>query len=103
MGLGSGNQYIVNGSNVTDGALWRLRDLQPGVWPVRQRVTSIHPGSSGQTGGFEAQYGQALGGVINVITKSGTNDLQWFVLRLISRRSSSKPHGRTPIRAAHQE
>jgi hypothetical protein len=27
-----------------------------------------------QTGGFEAQYGQALGGVINVVTKSGGND-----------------------------
>src|SRR5262245_8551320 len=28
-----------------------------------------------QTGGFEAQYGQALGGVINVVTKSGGNEL----------------------------
>ncbi len=27
-----------------------------------------------QTGGFEAQYGQALGGVINVVTKSGGNE-----------------------------
>ena len=26
-----------------------------------------------QTGGFEAQYGEALGGVVNVVTKSGTN------------------------------
>jgi len=28
-----------------------------------------------QTGGFEAQYGEALGGVINVVTKSGGNDI----------------------------
>src|SRR5580693_9111148 len=26
-----------------------------------------------QTGGFEAQYGEALGGIVNVVTKSGTN------------------------------
>lgn len=28
-----------------------------------------------QTGGFEAQYGQALGGVINVVTKAGGNEM----------------------------
>jgi len=28
-----------------------------------------------QTGGFEAQYGQALGGIINVVTKNGGNEV----------------------------
>jgi len=28
-----------------------------------------------KTGGFEAQYGQALGGIVNVVTKSGGNDI----------------------------
>jgi hypothetical protein len=29
-----------------------------------------------KTGGFEAEYGQALGGIINTIVKSGTNDFK---------------------------
>jgi outer membrane receptor protein involved in Fe transport len=29
-----------------------------------------------KTGGYEAEYGQATGGVINVVTKSGSNDLR---------------------------
>ena len=28
------------------------------------------------TGGYQAEYGQASGGVVNVITKSGTNQLR---------------------------
>ena len=28
-----------------------------------------------KTGGYEAEYGQATGGVVNVVTKSGTNQL----------------------------
>ena len=27
-----------------------------------------------KTGGFEPQYGQSTGGIVNIITKSGTND-----------------------------
>ena len=29
-----------------------------------------------KTGGYEAEYGQATGGVVNVVTKSGTNKLR---------------------------
>ena len=29
-----------------------------------------------KTGGYEAEYGQATGGVVNVVTKSGTNSLR---------------------------
>ena len=29
-----------------------------------------------KTGGYEAEFGQATGGVINVITKSGSNDFK---------------------------
>src|SRR6266446_4254846 len=32
-----------------------------------------------KTGGFEAEYGQALGGIINTIVKSGTNDFKGSV------------------------
>ena len=29
-----------------------------------------------KTGGYEAEFGQSVGGVVNVITKSGTNNLR---------------------------
>ena len=32
-----------------------------------------------KTGGYEAEFGQSMGGVVNVVTKSGTNDLRGSV------------------------
>lgn len=68
------NQYIVNGANVTDpgfggfGTYSRVfGSLGNGVnFDFVQEVQV-------KSGGFEAQYGQALGGVVNVLTKSGSN------------------------------
>src|SRR5712692_590953 len=69
------NEYIINGANVTDpgfggfGTFSRVYgSLGNGVnFDFIQEVQV-------KTGGFEAQYGQALGGVINILTKSGGND-----------------------------
>jgi len=68
------NQYVVDGANVTNAGYGGL-----GAY-------SIVFGSLGnatpydfvkevqvKTGGYEAEFGQATGGVVNVITKSGTN------------------------------
>jgi hypothetical protein len=68
------NEYIINGSNTTDpgfggfGTFSRvLGSLGSGVnFDFIQEVQV-------KTGGFEAEYGQALGGVINILTKSGGN------------------------------
>ncbi len=68
------NQYIINGANVTDpgfggfGTYSRVfGSLGNGVnFDFIQEVQV-------KSGGFEAQYGQALGGVVNVLTKSGSN------------------------------
>lgn len=68
------NQYIINGANITDpgfggfGTFSRTYgSLGTGVnFDFIQEVQV-------KSGGFEAQYGQALGGVVNVITKSGGN------------------------------
>jgi outer membrane receptor for ferrienterochelin and colicin len=79
MGGGSGldNQYVVAGVNITNTGYGALGSY------------SIVFGSLGngtpydfikevqvKTGGYEAEYGQAIGGVVNVVTKSGTNKLQ---------------------------
>jgi outer membrane receptor protein involved in Fe transport len=70
------NQYVVDGVNITNGGYGALGSY------------SIVFGSLGngtpydfmqevqiKTGGYEAEYGQSTGGVINVITKSGGNNL----------------------------
>lgn len=60
------NAFYIDGSNTTDpvtmtfGSNFNFDAIQE---------------ISFQTGGFEAEYGNATGGVVNVITKSGGNDL----------------------------
>jgi hypothetical protein len=71
------NQYVVDGVNITNGGYGALGSY------------SIVFGSLGngtpydfmqevqvKTGGYEAEFGQATGGVINVVTKSGSNDVR---------------------------
>jgi hypothetical protein len=68
------NQYIIDGANITDPGFGGFGTFSrefgskgTGVnFDFIQEVQVL-------TGGFEAQYGQALGGVVNVVTKSGTN------------------------------
>jgi outer membrane receptor protein involved in Fe transport len=73
-GSGLENQYVVDGANVTNAGYGGLGSY------------SIVFGSLGnatpydfvkeiqiKTGGYEAEFGQATGGVVNVITKSGSN------------------------------
>ena len=59
------SSYLIDGLNTTD--------------PVTHTFTSNFTFDSIQeiaiqTGGFEAEYGKAIGGIINVITKSGGNE-----------------------------
>ncbi len=74
-GSGLENQYVIDGTNVTNTGYGGLGSY------------SIVFGSLGnatpydfikevqvKTGGYEAEYGQSTGGVVNVITKSGSND-----------------------------
>jgi hypothetical protein len=70
------NQYIVNGSDVTDGAYGGFGTYSRVFGPLGNGVNfDFIQEIQVKTGGFEAQYGQALGGVVNVVTKSGTNTL----------------------------
>ena len=76
-GTGLENQYVIDGTNVTNTGYGGLGSY------------SITFGSLGnatpydfiqeiqvKTGGYGAEYGQATGGVVNVVTKSGTNNLR---------------------------
>ena len=76
-GSGLENQYVIDGINITNAGYGALGSY------------SIVFGSLGngtpfdfiqevqvKTGGYEAEYGQSTGGIVNVITKSGTNQLR---------------------------
>jgi hypothetical protein len=82
------NQYVVDGVNITNGGYGALGSY------------SIVFGSLGngtpydfmqevqvKTGGYEAEFGQATGGVINVVTKSGSNALKGSAF------AYARPHG----------
>jgi hypothetical protein len=79
-GTGLDNQYVVDGVNITNQGYGALGSY------------SIVFGSLGnatpfdfikeiqvKTGGYEAEFGQAMGGVVSVVTKSGSNNFRGSV------------------------
>jgi len=84
---GSENQFILDGvevSNVRNAALGRESAI-PFEFVREVQVKS---------GGFEAEYGGAVGGVINVVTKSGTNQFHGEgALMFTSAGFNSRPRG----------
>ena len=68
------NEYIINGANTTDPGFGGFGTYSRVYGPLGNGINfDFVQEVQVQTGGFEPQYGQALGGVINVVTKSGTN------------------------------
>ncbi len=69
------NLYIADGVNITDSGFGGL-----GVYSVSYGTLGVGINTQYikevqvKTGGFEPQYGQAQGGIVNIITKSGTNE-----------------------------
>ncbi|HXG89737.1 MAG TPA: TonB-dependent receptor [Vicinamibacterales bacterium] len=79
-GSGLDNVYIVDGVNVTNtgyGALgsYSLVFGSLGNATPYDFIQEVQV----KTGGYQAEFGQSLGGVINVVTKSGTNSLRGSV------------------------
>ncbi|MBA3538312.1 MAG: TonB-dependent receptor, partial [Deltaproteobacteria bacterium] len=64
------NTYIVEGINTTDTAFGGLSSNLPNEFIQETEVI---------TGGYNAEFGRATGGVINVVTKSGSNELKGSV------------------------
>jgi outer membrane receptor protein involved in Fe transport len=60
------NRYVVDGLDTTDPAFGTVGTTIPTDFIKEVEV---------KTGGYEAEYGGALGGMLNVVTKSGGNDL----------------------------
>jgi outer membrane receptor protein involved in Fe transport len=64
------NTYIVEGVNTTDPGLGLLSTNLPNEFVQETEVI---------TGGYNAEYGRSTGGVINVVTKSGSNEFHGSV------------------------
>ncbi|HJW09172.1 MAG TPA: TonB-dependent receptor, partial [Holophagaceae bacterium] len=64
-GSGAENNYVVDGINTT-GVEFGTQGKQVPVEFIQEFQV--------KTGGYEAEYGKATGGIINVITKSGGNE-----------------------------
>lgn len=79
-GSGLDNQYVIDGVNVTNQGYGALGSYSI-VFGSLGNATPFDFIQEVQvkTGGYEAEYGQAVGGLVNVITKSGSNELNGSV------------------------
>ncbi|HEY1239924.1 MAG TPA: carboxypeptidase regulatory-like domain-containing protein, partial [Bryobacteraceae bacterium] len=66
------NNYMLDGTDNNE--LWLSGEEQ--VFTIADAIAEV----SVQTGNFSVEFGRAAGGVLNVITKSGTNDLHGTLL-----------------------
>lgn len=69
------NTYMVDGLNVTGAEYGNINNNAPTLGGGSNFPIEFVNQVSVESGGYTAEYGGAMGGVINVVTKSGTNDL----------------------------
>jgi len=79
-GSGLENQYVIDGVNVTNQGYGALGSYSV-IFGSLGNATPFDFVKEVQvkTGGYEAEFGQATGGVVNVVTKSGSNDFRGSV------------------------
>jgi hypothetical protein len=71
---GLDNAYIVDGVNITDEGFGGIGTFSYVFGSLGSGVTTdFIKETQVKTGSFEAEYGMATGGVVNVVTQSGTN------------------------------
>jgi hypothetical protein len=76
-GSGLENQYVVDGVNITNAGYGGLGSYSIVFGSLGNGVPSdFIKETQVKTGGYQAEFGQSTGGVVNVITKSGTNTLR---------------------------
>ncbi len=72
-GSGLENQYVADGVNITDGAFGGLGVFSRIYGSLSTGINlSFVQEVQVKTGGYEPQYGKATGGVVQIVTKSGT-------------------------------
>ena len=69
------NQFIIDGLNVTDPAFGGQGTNLPNEFIRETEVI---------TGGYNAEYGRSSGGIVNVITKSGSNEFRGSIFAYLT-------------------
>src|SRR5215475_8187221 len=79
-GTGLENNYVADGVSITDGGFGGIGvysrvygSLSTGINLSFVKEVQV------KTGGFEAQYGKSTGGIVQIVTKSGSNELHGSV------------------------
>ena len=100
-GSGLENQYVVDGVNITSVGFGGLGSYGRGtVGALGTGVTyDVIKEIQIKTGGYEAEYGQSTGGVVNVITKSGSNTLRGSLFGYS--RPTKLESGYTPVKTTN--
>ena len=76
-GSGLENLYVVDGVNITNAGYGALGSYSIVFGSLGNGVPfDFIKETQVKTGGYAAEYGQSTGGVVNVVTKSGTNTLR---------------------------
>ncbi|MGC4000094.1 MAG: TonB-dependent receptor [Anaeromyxobacter sp.] len=87
------NAYILDGFNVTDPVYGTFGGNPGGQNPQQTLLTNFMQEIDVKTGGFGAEYGRATGGVLNMITKSGSNEFHGSVFANWTPRNLTQPDG----------
>jgi Carboxypeptidase regulatory-like domain/TonB-dependent Receptor Plug Domain len=73
-GSGLENQYIADGVNITDGAFGGIGVFSRNYGALATGINlSFVKEVDVKTGGYEPQYGKSTGGVVQIVTKSGSD------------------------------
>ncbi len=73
-GSGLENNYIIDGVNISDAGYGAAGSYSTTFKTLGNAITfDFVDEVQVKTAGFEAEYGQSTGGIVNVLTKSGTN------------------------------
>src|SRR5207248_10250506 len=73
-GTGLENLYVADGVNITDGGFGGIGVYSRLYGSLASGINlSFVKEVQVKTGGFEAQYGKSTGGIVQIVTKSGTS------------------------------
>lgn len=82
---GLDNSYVVDGVNITNAGFGGVGTYSIVFGSLGTGVTTdFIQETQVKTAGFEAEYGQATGGVVNIVTRSGSNALRGSVFGYFS-------------------
>jgi hypothetical protein len=92
-GSGLENQYMADGVNITDTAFGGLGTFSRSYGSVGTGINlSFIKEVEVKTGGFEPQYGKTTGGIVQIVTKSGTNQFHGGITAFLQPQSFEATH-----------